>query len=148
MLLKFIKLPVIENLFAHSSKRTKTVTIFLACWKVSSTCSKNSLYATSTGEPTVPNKVVFISQSSDIFSNLAFEGWLYNQWDFSRRHLLFLWRNSPCVVIGRHQNPFQEVNLSYLESAKIPFARRQSGGGTVYHDSGNLNCSFFTPRER
>lgn len=97
---------------------------------------------------TSPNKVVFISQSTDIFSNLAFEGWLYKNCTFNDRHLLFLWRNSPCVVIGRHQNPFKEANLSYLDSAGVPLARRQSGGGAVYHDMGNLNCTFFTPRER
>ena len=94
-----------------------------------------------------PNKVVFISQSEDIFSNLAIEAWLYKNWCFRKRHLLLLWRNSPCVVIGRHQNPFKEVHLPYLESAGVPYARRQSGGGAVYHDLGNLNCSFFTPRD-
>lgn len=94
-----------------------------------------------------PNKVVFISQSTDVFSNLALEAWLYKNWSFSRRQLLLLWRNSPCVVIGRHQNPFREANLAYLESAHVPLARRHSGGGAVYHDNGNLNCTFFCPRD-
>ena len=107
----------------------------------------NRAYAVQTGN-TDANKVVFISQSSDVYSNLAFETWLYNKCTFDDRQLLFLWRNSPCVVIGRHQNPYKEANLSYLESARVPVVRRHSGGGTVYHDDGNLNCTFFTPRAR
>ena len=59
-----------------------------------------------------------------------------------------LWMNNPCVVVGRHQNPFSETNVSNLKSAGIQLARRNSGGGTVFHDLGNLNCTFFTPRER
>ncbi|XP_076045448.1 lipoyl amidotransferase LIPT1, mitochondrial-like isoform X2 [Oratosquilla oratoria] len=94
-----------------------------------------------------PGKVVFISQSTNVFNNLAFEEWLYRNWNFEKRHLLFLWRNSPCVVIGKHQNPYVEANLPYMKTADVPVARRQSGGGTVYHDQGNLNCTFFTPRE-
>ena len=95
-----------------------------------------------------PKKVVFISQSSDVFANLAFEDWLYRNMTFNKKQVLFLWSNDPCVVIGRHQNPYVEANLPYLENAKVPFARRKSGGGTVYHDLGNLNCSFFSTRER
>ena len=93
-------------------------------------------------------KSVFISQSYDIFANLALEDWLYRHFDFSRHHVLFLWANDPCVVIGRHQNPFTESNVSKLVDKGITLARRNSGGGAVYHDRGNLNCTFFTPRER
>lgn len=93
-------------------------------------------------------KSVFISQSYDIFTNLALEDWLYKNFDFSNHHVLMLWSNDPCVVIGRHQNPFLEANVSNLMKAGIPLARRNSGGGTVYHDRGNMNMTFFTPRER
>lgn len=93
-------------------------------------------------------KSVFISQSYDIFTNLALEDWLYRHFDFSRHHVLMLWANDPCVVIGRHQNPFTEANVSKLMDKGITLARRNSGGGAVYHDRGNLNCTFFTPRER
>lgn len=93
-------------------------------------------------------KSVFISQSYDIFTNLALEDWLYRHFDFSRHHVLLLWANDPCVVIGRHQNPFTEANVSKLMDKGITLARRNSGGGAVYHDRGNLNCTFFTPRER
>jgi lipoyltransferase 1 len=93
-------------------------------------------------------KSVFISQSYDIFTNLALEDWIYRNYNFSDHHILMLWQNDPCVVIGRHQNPFSETNVANLRSVGIEMARRNSGGGTVYHDRGNLNCSFFTPRDR
>lgn len=93
-------------------------------------------------------KTVFISQSNDVFTNLALEDWIYRNYDFTHHHVLMLWSNNPCVVIGRHQNPFVEANISALAANGIELARRNSGGGAVYHDRGNLNCSFFMPRER
>ncbi|XP_062533915.1 lipoate-protein ligase A-like [Armigeres subalbatus] len=93
-------------------------------------------------------KSVFISQSNDIYSNLALEDWIYRNFDFAHHHILMLWINSPTVVIGRHQNPFAEANVSALMRNGVELARRNSGGGAVYHDLGNLNCTFFTPRAR
>lgn len=95
-------------------------------------------------------KSVFISQSNDIFTNLALEDWLYRNFDFSSHHVLMLWQNNPCVVIGRHQNPWLEANISNLSKITengVQLARRNSGGGTVYHDQGNINMTFFTPRD-
>ncbi|XP_022083547.1 lipoyltransferase 1, mitochondrial-like [Acanthaster planci] len=91
--------------------------------------------------------VVYESVSNDIFTNLAFEDWVYNNLDLSQTNLLLLWRNDPCVVIGRHQNPWAECQLRQLWGSKVKLARRRSGGGTVYHDLGNLNCTFFTNRK-
>lgn len=95
-----------------------------------------------------PVRQVFISQSNDVFTNLALEDWLYKNHDFDHKHLLLLWRNEPCVVIGRHQNPWTESNVPFLRENAINLARRNSGGGTVYHDLGNLNCTFFPRRSR
>eukprot|EP00096_Caligus_rogercresseyi_P012728 TRINITY_DN5430_c0_g1_i1.p1 TRINITY_DN5430_c0_g1~~TRINITY_DN5430_c0_g1_i1.p1 ORF type:complete len:399 (-),score=82.02 TRINITY_DN5430_c0_g1_i1:74-1270(-) len=95
-----------------------------------------------------PLREVFISQSNDIFSNLALEDWLYRHHDFQHKHLLLLWRNSPCVVVGRHQNPWVEANVPFLRGNDIDLARRNSGGGTVFHDLGNINCTFFTHRDQ
>ena len=50
-----------------------------------------------------------------------------------REPLLLIYRDEPCVVIGRNQNPWKEVNFPALRRANIPFVRRRSGGGTVYH---------------
>lgn len=93
-------------------------------------------------------KSVFMSQSTDIYTNLALEDWMYRNMDFSKHHVMMVWRNEPCVVIGRHQNPWLEANIPLLNEKEIALARRNSGGGTVYHDRGNLNITFFTPRER
>lgn len=95
-------------------------------------------------------KSVFISQSKDIYTNLALEDWLYRNFDLKNHHLLMLWQSDPCVVIGRHQNPWLEANLpelAHITENGVKLARRNSGGGTVYHDNGNLNLTFFTPRE-
>ncbi|KAL5288675.1 LIPT1 family protein [Megaselia abdita] len=107
----------------------------------------SSSTATSTEKPEI-KKSVFISQSHDIFTNLALEDWIYKNFDFTNHHVLMLWANDPCVVIGRHQNPFTETNVSKLVESGITLARRNSGGGAVYHDRGNLNLTFFTPRDR
>ncbi|XP_014356565.2 lipoyltransferase 1, mitochondrial isoform X1 [Papilio machaon] len=93
-------------------------------------------------------KSVFMSQSTDIYTNLALEDWMYRNMDFTNHHVMMVWRNEPSVVIGRHQNPWLEANISHLTEKDISLARRNSGGGTVYHDRGNLNITFFTPRER
>lgn len=59
--------------------------------------------------------------------------------------VLFFYVNRPSVVLGRFQNPWLETNLKYLVDNDIWMVRRQSGGGCVYHDEGNLNFSFIVP---
>ena len=91
--------------------------------------------------------LVYRSLSKDPYVNLGFEDWMYENLNLElHRTVLFLWRNEPTVVIGRHQNPWKECNLQLMKSLGINLARRNSGGGTVYHDLGNINCTFFTNR--
>lgn len=59
---------------------------------------------------------------------------------------LLLYVNSPCIVLGKHQNPWREVRLADARARNIPLVRRSSGGGTVYHDEGNLNWSYLGPK--
>ena len=89
---------------------------------------------------------VWISTSQDIYSNLALEEFIYTNVDMNEKNLLLIWRNKPCIVIGRHQNPWEECNLQESANHSIDIARRQSGGGTVYHDLGNVCFTFFTDR--
>ena len=58
---------------------------------------------------------------------------------------LWLWRDPPCVVLGRGQHAEREVDLAACSAAGVPVLRRGSGGGTVYHDYGNLNITLVTP---
>ncbi|XP_026319948.1 lipoyltransferase 1, mitochondrial isoform X2 [Hyposmocoma kahamanoa] len=125
------------------TRRTSSRSLSAGCKNLSASRKENIL--PSEGEVT---KSVFMSQSTDIYTNLALEDWMYRNMDFSNHHVMMVWRNEPCVVIGRHQNPWMEANIPLLAEREIDLARRNSGGGTVYHDRGNLNITFFTPKER
>ncbi|KAL0203204.1 hypothetical protein M9458_001222, partial [Cirrhinus mrigala] len=92
--------------------------------------------------------IILKSASIGIFENLALEDWIHDHVDLQNRSMLLLWRNSPVVVIGRHQNPWQECNLPLMRRLGIPLARRRSGGGTVFHDFGNINMTFFTSKKK
>jgi lipoate---protein ligase len=65
--------------------------------------------------------------------------------------IFMIWQSSDAVVIGKHQNALAEINYRYIRDNGIKVARRISGGGTVFHDSGNINFSFIksvtNPRE-
>ncbi len=87
------------------------------------------------------HKVVALrSNLNSIFANLATEEALIHRSSIGTP-CLFLWRNCPTVVIGRHQNPWKECDLSKMDAENVKLARRYSGGGSVFHDSG---CSIFT----
>ena len=63
-----------------------------------------------------------------------------------RKHVLFVWRNGPAVVVGRHQNVWAECDVELAQRLGVCVARRKSGGGAVFHDLGNLNISLISPR--
>lgn len=85
-------------------------------------------------------------ESTDPRENLAREETLLEDLPPGTSTLL-LYINSPCVVLGKHQNPFREVRLAEAFRRGVPLVRRFSGGGTVWHDEGNLNWSFLGPKE-
>ncbi|GAB5539854.1 MAG: lipoate--protein ligase [Salibacteraceae bacterium] len=72
--------------------------------------------------------------------NIAFEEQLFKTFE---EDTLRLWINPKSVICGKHQNAYAESNYHYCRNNEIPIIRRLSGGGTVFHDSGNINFSFF-----
>lgn len=90
---------------------------------------------------------IILSNSNDPYYNLAIEEWAVRNIDTSSCDYLFVYRNTNCVVVGRNQNVFQEVNLPYCKEHKIDICRRVSGGGTVFHDLENVNWTFISKFE-
>ncbi len=85
--------------------------------------------------------MIFITrpQTNPLF-NIATEEYVLKHFD---EDVLMLWQSAPSVVVGKHQNLVAEVNLGYVRREGIPVIRRVSGGGTVYHDFGNLNYTLI-----
>ena len=78
--------------------------------------------------------------NNDPFFCLAAEEYLLKSFS---EDIFMLWQSSDTVVIGKHQNALGEIDYKFVTGNKIKLARRISGGGAVYHDSGNLNFTFI-----
>lgn len=76
--------------------------------------------------------------------NLAFEEYICGV----GLDVFMLWRNSPSVIIGRFQDMESEVDTDFAHAHGIQIVRRNSGGGAVYHDLGNVNYSFILGDDR
>ncbi|KAL3420492.1 lipoyltransferase [Phlyctema vagabunda] len=94
------------------------------------------------------NSQVYLSRTRDPYLNLSIEHFLLQKTP-PESTILFLYTNRPCIIIGRNQNPWLEVNLGLLKAhpgmRDISLVRRRSGGGTVFHDEGNVNYSVICP---
>lgn len=86
--------------------------------------------------------MIYLSSIHDPYQNLAIEQALLNKIP-SGEKWLFLYRNRPSIVMGRFQNPWLECDIGKIQKDGLAFVRRQSGGGTVYHDLNNVNFSFI-----
>lgn len=80
---------------------------------------------------------------TDAAFNLALEEALFESLSAERPGFFLIWRNAPCVVVGRHQNTPEEVDAAFCREHGIQIVRRSTGGGAVYHDLGNINFSFL-----
>ncbi|MDF2674153.1 MAG: lplJ [Clostridiales bacterium] len=77
---------------------------------------------------------------TDPYFNLAAEEFILKK---KSDECFMLWRNKPCIVIGKNQNTLSEINIDYVKEKDITIVRRLSGGGAVFHDLGNLNFTFI-----
>ena len=120
--------------------------------------------ATSSSPDISPSPIkAYTSTSNDPFLNLSIEHHLL-QTSPPDSAVLFLYKNRPSIIIGRNQNPWLEVNLALLNAttsrtqngnplplpetgldAPVDIVRRRSGGGTVFHDQGNVNWTVICP---
>ncbi|KAK8026087.1 hypothetical protein PG990_003910 [Apiospora arundinis] len=136
-------------------------------------CTPDDAPSPPTRLPTRPTGCRSTSRAATTpYLNLSFEHYLLQK-SHPDSVVLLLYTNRPCVVIGRNQNPWLEVNLNSLNrqellappsSSSLPplhlegdhddtdaalmgvqLVRRRSGGGTVFHDLGNVNYSVLCP---
>ncbi len=82
-----------------------------------------------------------VNQSINPYFNIACEEYLLKNFNHD---CFVLWRNSPSLIVGKHQNTLAEIDINFAKKNDIKVVRRISGGGTVYHDLGNLNFTFIT----
>jgi len=67
--------------------------------------------------------------------------------DLGREALSLVSPATPYVCIGFHQDPEQEVDLSFCKSRHIPVFRRDLGGGAVYLDGDQLFFQLILRRD-
>ena len=84
---------------------------------------------------------LYILKTHDPYYNLAVEEYLFSE---TEDDIFMLWQNEPCVVIGKNQNAFAEIDIDKAKENNIKIVRRITGGGAVYHDSGNVNYTFIS----
>lgn len=87
--------------------------------------------------------MIYIENTSrDPYFNLALEEYLMTNHEITD-DIFLLWQNANTIVVGRNQNVYEEINLKNVIADQVKVVRRLSGGGTVYHDVGNLNFTFI-----
>ncbi|WP_372932323.1 lipoate--protein ligase [Mariniphaga sediminis] len=79
-------------------------------------------------------------KNNDPYFCLATEEYLLK--NFSE-DIFMIWQSHNTVVVGKHQNALAEINYPFVHRKKIHVARRISGGGTVFHDEGNVNFAYI-----
>ena len=88
------------------------------------------------------NFKLILSNIHDPYFNLASEEYLLKS---TSDYYIYLWINSPAVIVGNNQNTLMEVNLNETEKKNVKVVRRLTGGGAVYHDLNNICYTIISP---
>lgn len=86
------------------------------------------------------------TDSLDPTWNLAFEEYCLTELT-QFPEIMLLWQNDNAIIVGRYQTTENEINMEAAKAIGAKVVRRSTGGGTVYHDMGNLNYSFIMTAE-
>lgn len=90
---------------------------------------------------------LLVTPDTDPQANLALEDALLLEVDAGAHETLRLWVNDECLVRGPNRSSrsgwHREERAAELG---VRILERTTGGGTVYHDPGNLNWSFYLRR--
>lgn len=79
-------------------------------------------------------------ESTDPAFNHALEEYFLKESD---AEYFILWRNASCVLLGKNQNAYAEIDLEYVRRHGLSVIRRITGGGTVFNDLGNMNFAYI-----
>lgn len=79
--------------------------------------------------------------NTNAYFNLAMEEYFLKN---TTEDIFMLWRNENSIIVGKNQNTLSEINYEYVKENNIKVVRRQSGGGAVFHDLGNINFTFIS----
>ncbi len=86
--------------------------------------------------------VFIFGKNTNPYFNLASEEFLLKNTD---KNIIYIWQNEPSVIVGVNQNALSEINFDYTEKNGVKVVRRQTGGGAVYHDLGNVCFTIVAP---
>lgn len=81
------------------------------------------------------------NSNTNAYFNLAMEEYFLKT---TTEDIFMLWRNENSIIVGKNQNTLSEINYEYVKENNIKVVRRQSGGGAVFHDLGNINFTFIS----
>ncbi|MBI9067937.1 MAG: lipoate--protein ligase [Salinivirgaceae bacterium] len=84
--------------------------------------------------------IIYQSKSHNPYFNIAAEEYFLKNFTDD---VFYLYVNEPSIIVGKHQNTIAEINVPYVIQNELKVVRRLSGGGTVFHDLGNLNYCFI-----
>ena len=84
--------------------------------------------------------LLIYNEKTNPYFNLAMEEYFLKN---TKEDLFLLWRNESAIIVGKNQNTLSEINYEYVKEHDIKVVRRQSGGGAVFHDLGNLCFTFI-----
>ena len=87
--------------------------------------------------------LTIINNNLDPRFNLALEEYVLKYLNITEDFLL-IWQNSKCVIIGRNQNPFSDINGAFVNKNHFPIFRRTTNERAIYHDLGSVNYAIVS----